>query len=156
MRHPDCEYPDYALSTSHRKGCRCPDCKAWRREKDRKYNATEGGKASRARINKNHRLKNPTRKRYDDQKFRCNNENCPRYADYGGRGIEFRFNSYEEWLEYVTSLPGYDFVLAFCKCVAKENRLELDRIDNDGNYEPGNLRWVTPKENSNNRRRPRR
>lgn len=58
---------------------------------------------------------------------RCTNPNCSSYKNYGARGIEFRFNSYMEFEEYL--LPTY------------QKGLSVDRIDNDGHYEKGNLRW---------------
>lgn len=73
---------------------------------------------------------------------RCRNKNDRAYHNYGGRGIKVD----EEWLKYEPfekwSLEnGY-----------KEG-LWIDRINNDGNYEPDNCRWITPKEQLNNTRR---
>ena len=78
---------------------------------------------------------------------RCNNPETINYKDYGGRGIkisqEFLF-SFESFADYVSSLPRYK---------DKERlKLSMDRIDNDGNYERGNLRWATQKEQNSNRR----
>lgn len=69
---------------------------------------------------------------------RCNNPNATSYIRYGGRGIKVcdRWSKFENFLEDM-GIP--------------EKGLTLDRIDNDGNYEPGNCRWVTHKENCNNR-----
>ena len=53
-------------------------------------------------------------------KARCNNPNVKSYSDYGGRGIEFKFTSYGEFLDALGPRPlGYT----------------LDRINNDGHYE---------------------
>lgn len=71
---------------------------------------------------------------------RCTNPDNPRYSYYGGRGIriceEWR-NSFEAFRDYVGLRP--------------KNR-SLDRIDNNGNYEPGNVRWATYSEQVRNRR----
>jgi len=71
---------------------------------------------------------------------RCLFDTSPNYRHYGGRGITVceEWKKFENFHRDMGERPvGY----------------QLDRIDNDGNYEPGNCRWVTPKENSNNRRR---
>lgn len=64
---------------------------------------------------------------YHDAKARCNNPKHQAFNRYGGRGIQFKFSSFNEWLEHLGPRPiGY----------------EQDRIDNDGHYEPCNVRWV--------------
>lgn len=71
---------------------------------------------------------------------RCTNKNHKKYRHYGGRGIIIcdRWLKFENFLEDMGKRP---------------NKLELDRIDNNGNYEPSNCRWVTRKVNVNNRSR---
>lgn len=75
---------------------------------------------------------------------RCTNPKYKAYTDYGGRGIRV----YDDWvhnrrafLQYLVALPGWD-----------NPHLELDRINNDGNYEPGNLRFISRRGNIGNRR----
>ena len=81
-------------------------------------------------------------------KARCYYEEHDNYKNYGGRGIsvsdEFRNNS-KAFIEYIESLPRYN--------EREELHLSLDRIENNGNYERGNLRWATSKEQSNNKRK---
>ena len=69
---------------------------------------------------------------------RCTNPNFKGYKRYGGRGITVcdRWLKFENFLEDMGQRPG---------------KLQIDRIDNDGDYEPGNCRWVTCKENCNNK-----
>lgn len=74
-------------------------------------------------------------------KSRCYRVDNDNYSRYGGRGIticERWKNSFENFWEDMHE--GYS------------DLLQIDRIDNDGNYEPGNCRWVTSKDNNNNRR----
>jgi len=71
-------------------------------------------------------------------KYRCTNPTHEAWADYGGRGIEFRFTSFEQFVEHVGTRPSADTI--------------LDRIDNDGHYEIGNVRWVTYAESNQNKR----
>lgn len=73
---------------------------------------------------------------------RCEDKKREKFKDYGGRGISVCDewhdpNNFIEWAE----LSGY------------EKGLQLDRIDNDGDYCPANCRWSTPKENSRHTRR---
>ena len=78
--------------------------------------------------------------------YRCNNPAKEGYRYYGGRGIENRFVNFRHFMQYI--------VITLCVTDIKQiKRLQIDRIDNDGHYEPGNIRFVTCKENNNNRRR---
>jgi hypothetical protein len=77
------------------------------------------------------------RSMFSNVNSRCNNPRDISYKWYGGRGIKCKFKSVDEFVSYVV------------------NNLQIDRIDNNGHYERGNIRLTTAKENSNNRRRPR-
>lgn len=76
---------------------------------------------------------------------RCHREKTANFDSYGGRGIRV----HDQWrkdrrafLLYIQTLPGWD-----------SPELEMDRIDCDGHYEPGNLRFVTREANARNKRR---
>jgi hypothetical protein len=73
-------------------------------------------------------------------KLRCRNPKSNSYKNYGGRGIDYC----ERW---------EDFEMFYLDMHPKPEGMQIDRIDNDGNYEPSNCRWVTPKENIENRTR---
>jgi hypothetical protein len=75
-------------------------------------------------------------------KKRCYNKNSYKYKHYGERGIimceEWKlFSTFRDW----AISNGYS------------DELSIDRIDVDGNYEPGNCRWATQKEQTNNLRK---
>lgn len=72
-------------------------------------------------------------------KQRCSQTSNNRYADYGGRGIEFRFQNFAEFIKELGPKPS--------------PKHSLDRIDVDGHYEPGNVRWATALEQNRNQRR---
>lgn len=88
-----------------------------------------------------HGMKNtPEYKTWAEAKRRCHNPDCAAYKDYGARGItmceEWRTN-FQAFFDYIGPRPtGH----------------EIDRIDNDKGYQPGNGRWATKKENVRNRR----
>lgn len=75
---------------------------------------------------------------------RCTNPNDAGYHNYGGRGIRVC----EEWLGFPEGFQNFVHYVGRPPFA----RAELDRIDNDGNYEPGNVRWVSKRDNDNNRR----
>lgn len=70
---------------------------------------------------------------------RCTNPKNPAYKHYGGRGIKFLIKSIPELVSLVGKRP--------------DPSLSLDRINNNGNYEAGNIRWATWDVQANNRRR---
>lgn len=78
---------------------------------------------------------------YNNMKTRCTNPNATHFKRYGGRGIsvcrdwESSYESFRDW----AMTNGY------------EPHLTIDRINNDGNYEPTNCRWITQGENSRKR-----
>lgn len=70
---------------------------------------------------------------------RCRNKRCKSYPSYGGRGITVcnEWNSYTKFYKDMGSCP---------------NKYSLDRINNDGNYEPSNCKWSTASDQLSNRR----
>lgn len=75
---------------------------------------------------------------------RCRLPSHQAWANYGGRGISVCARWQESFENFWADMK-----------TAYQPRLTLDRADNEGNYEPGNCRWVTYKVQANNRRRPR-
>ncbi len=73
---------------------------------------------------------------------RCYNTHIKNYKNYGGRGIAVC----DEWKNDFQAF--YDWAV----CNGYDEGLQIDRIDNDGNYEPSNCRFVTRKQNCNNKR----
>ena len=71
---------------------------------------------------------------------RCENPKRQQYSRYGGRGIKVR----EEW-------HNYEIFRKWALENGYRHPLKLDRIDNNGNYEPSNCRWISKKEQMNNR-----
>lgn len=92
---------------------------------------------------RNHNERKNKTKEYEawcHMKSRCNNPKTSQFKDYGGRGIIVcdRWNSYQTFLEDVGRAPGANH--------------SLDRKDTNGNYEPGNVKWSTRKEQNENKR----
>lgn len=114
---------------------RCKSCAIKSRgEKRRKHCCSETFKDS-----------NPegaaTYKVWSEMKRRCLNGNNDRFSDYGGRGIKVCnswINSFESFIEDMGFRPSSDH--------------QIDRINNDGNYEKSNCRWATRKQNARNKR----
>jgi hypothetical protein len=74
---------------------------------------------------------------YHVARQRCTNPRDKSFKWYGARGIEFRFKSFKEFIECLGPCP---------------DGLTLDRIDTNGHYEPGNVRWADIATQIENRR----
>src|SRR6266850_3206174 len=92
------------------------------------------------RKSKHGMARTPEYRAWVHMKYRCTNPNAQNYHRYGGRGIQVC----EQWMSSFIS---------FLADVGHRpiKNLTLERINNDGNYEPGNVKWATQYEQTQNR-----
>ena len=90
------------------------------------------------------RAAHPLGARYHRMKQRCFDRNCPRYEDWGGRGVTMA----PEWVRDFPAFEAYMMALPH----ALWPGYSIDRIDNNGDYAPGNVRWSTAADQRRNQR----
>ncbi len=84
----------------------------------------------------------PEYRSWEKMLSRCTNPHNNRFELYAGRGITVC----DRW--------RHSFELFLADMGKRPRGTSIERIENDGNYEPGNCKWATPKEQISNRRRP--
>lgn len=98
----------------------------------------------REKITSHNKARSPTYNVWSTMQQRCGNPNATGYSYYGGRGISVceRWKTFENFLADMGEQPA--------------RRMSIDRIDVNGNYEPGNCRWLSMTKQQLNRRNNRR
>jgi hypothetical protein len=127
------------VQTSNLNGRNVESCGCLARDRVRERNRTHG------------RSKTQIHHVWTQMRQRCENTNNPNYRNYGGRGIRVcdRWKGpggFERFLADVGERPAGR--------AARRTPWTLDRINNDGDYEPGNVRWATDEQQAKNRRNP--
>lgn len=129
---------------------RCKDCetqaKERRKEASRQYYHDHKQACKDAQKRYQQTLNGRLSRCFSSMKQRCNNPKNPDYKYFGGRGIKCLFISSDWFVYYVKNILGYTTPKSL-------EGLELGRIDNDGHYQPGNIRFVTHAENNQNTKR---
>lgn len=82
--------------------------------------------------------KSPEYRSFNLAKQRCQNPDNQNYTDYGGRGIQFLYQNFQQFISELGPRPS--------------KKHTLDRKDVNGHYEPGNVKWATMTEQNNNKR----
>lgn len=122
-----CVVSSSSLLTGHTQSCGC-----LHKERTSESHATHG-------MSRTHIFEN-----WQDIRRRCFDPRRKAYKNYGGRGItvcnEWR-NDFQAFFDYVSKLDHFG-----------EGGYSIDRINNNGNYEPGNVRWATDTEQARNKR----
>ncbi len=125
---------EFSKNCTYKEGLKysCKDC-------DRLYRQEHRAESNQRRKVLRQTTKGHLRVVFTNMKRRCTDPKAHNYNRYGGRGIRVCFSSSAEFVDYVMNVLQVD------PC-----GLTIDRIDNDGNYGPGNVRFISQAENNQN------